>query len=120
MISRESVSKKYTHSQIAFTLFDFKGFLVPLIVVLLKKNEDFFRCFSKLDDLAHTSIFQKYIPQLEEYGRESTFLTFKSKPKTISYNSKSDATEDQDHSNSDRLYSHLIDSQVNKNLPKFK
>ena len=35
-------------------------------MILLKKNEDYFRCFSKVDDLAHISIFQKHVTVLEK------------------------------------------------------
>jgi hypothetical protein len=59
-------------------MYDFKGLLVPLIVILLKKNEDYFRCFSKLDDMAHTSIFQKTIVQLDATYNKNNFLSVKS------------------------------------------
>jgi hypothetical protein len=56
-IEKEENSIKYTHAQIACQIFHFQGLLVPLIVILLKKNEDFFKCFSKVDNLAKVSIF---------------------------------------------------------------
>ena len=50
---------KYTHAQICFQVLAPAVFLMPLMIVTFKKNEDLFTCFSKIDNLARVSTFQR-------------------------------------------------------------
>jgi hypothetical protein len=56
-LDRVDNHSKYTEAQVAWFVLDLTRIFTPVIVILLKKNEDFFKCFSKVDDLARVSIF---------------------------------------------------------------
>jgi hypothetical protein len=48
---------KITHSNICWNLLGVHHLLIPLLILIFKKEKDIFSCFTKLDDMATISIF---------------------------------------------------------------
>lgn len=55
-----------SQAYLAFKVVGFQHILVPLAVVMLKKNKDIFMSFSKLQALAQVSGFQVIMSNLKE------------------------------------------------------